>query len=106
MVRLIDADALIKRIPTVMDMQDVYLPIHFKELLIDEAPIIDAVPVRHGIWMPREEGKVYPFWERYTCSVCGEHADNTKYCPNCGADMRGDAIWLSTSWLKAEWKEE
>ena len=44
-MRLIDADALIKRMPSVMDMQDVYLPIHFKELLIDDAPTVDAVPL-------------------------------------------------------------
>lgn len=48
---------------------------------------VGALPVRHGKWMPREEGVVYPFWERYTCSACGKHADNTEYCPNCGARM-------------------
>ena len=27
----------------------------------------------------------------YRCSVCGENNPrNTKYCPNCGADMRGE----------------
>ena len=27
----------------------------------------------------------------YRCSVCGENnLRNTKYCPNCGADMRGE----------------
>lgn len=55
-----------------------------------EAPTVDAVPVRHGKWMPREEGCVYPFWERYTCSVCGKHADDTDYCPHCGARMVKD----------------
>lgn len=44
-MRLIDADALIEKMPTVMDMQELYLPIHFKEWLIDEAPTIDAVEV-------------------------------------------------------------
>lgn len=44
-MRLIDSDALIKKMPTEMDMQELYLPIHFKEWLIDEAPTIDAVPV-------------------------------------------------------------
>ena len=42
-MRLIDADTLIEKMSTVMDMQDVYLPIHFKEWLIDEAPTIDIV---------------------------------------------------------------
>lgn len=43
MSRYIDADALIAKMPTVMDMQDTYLPIHFKEWLIDCAPSIDIV---------------------------------------------------------------
>lgn len=61
----------------------------FEEALRD-APTINASPVRHGKWLSREEGKVYPFWERYTCSVCGKHADDTDYCPNCGARMDAD----------------
>jgi len=44
-MRLIDADALKRYIPTRMDMQDLYLPVHFKTL-IDEQPTVDAVPVR------------------------------------------------------------
>ena len=55
-----------------------------------ELPTTDAEPVRHGKWMPREEGKVYPFWERYTCSECGEHSDDKRYCPNCGCRMDED----------------
>lgn len=43
-VRLIDANALKRYIPTRMDMQDLYLPVHFKTL-IDEQPTVDAVPV-------------------------------------------------------------
>ena len=57
------------------------------ERVIDEQPTVDAVPVRHGKWLPREEGVLYPFWERYTCSECGKHSDDTRYCPNCGARM-------------------
>ena len=43
-MRLIDADALKRYIPTRMDMQDLYLPVHFRTL-IDEQPTVDAVPV-------------------------------------------------------------
>ena len=38
MSRLIDADKLIEDMSNKWDMQDLYLPIHFKELLIDEQP--------------------------------------------------------------------
>ena len=37
-MRLIDADKLIEDMRNKWDMQDLYLPIHFKELLIDEQP--------------------------------------------------------------------
>lgn len=79
MTRLIDADAI----------NPMRVPQSVKEMRawIDSQPTVDAVPVKHGQWMSREEGAVYPFWERYTCSVCGKHADDTDYCPNCGARM-------------------
>lgn len=35
------------------------------------------------------EGDVY--WFTYTCSECGgEVMNDYHYCPNCGADMRGE----------------
>ena len=47
---------------------------------IDNAPTVDAEPVRHGYWI-----------DGWICSECGE-AFNTNgeawnYCPNCGAMM-------------------
>lgn len=45
MPRLIYADDAIRKMESTMDMQDLYLPIHFKEWVIDEVPTIDAVPV-------------------------------------------------------------
>ena len=44
-MRLIDADDAIRKMENTMDMQELYLPIHFKEWVIDECPTIDAVPV-------------------------------------------------------------
>lgn len=81
MTRLIDADELLKY-KTDHEMISTHL--------IYNAPTVDAEPVRHGQWLSREEGVVYPFWERYTCSACGKHADNTEYCPHCGARMVKD----------------
>ena len=65
---------------------------HFDEAIetIESIPTVDAVPVRHGKWLPREASVLYPFWERYTCSECGKHSDDTRYCPNCGAKMDGE----------------
>lgn len=67
-MRIIDADKLIETIPTVMDMQDAYLPIHFKEWLIDSAPTIDAV----SEWIPCSEGlpKIGEHHISEPCIVC------------------------------------
>ena len=37
-MRLIDADAVLDMMNSQMDMQELYLPIHFKELVIDQLP--------------------------------------------------------------------
>ena len=45
MSRLIDADKIPEMIERAFDMQELYLPSHFIELVIDEMPTADAVPV-------------------------------------------------------------
>ena len=53
---------------------------------IGDAPAIDAVPVRHGKWVDKNDGGIEGAWNY--CSVCGEQAiDLYDYCPNCGAKM-------------------
>lgn len=61
-------------------------------MLIDEAPTIDAEPVRHGRWIDH-------MVRDWRCSECGEkinkvrnvdgycYDDKPHYCPNCGAKM-------------------
>lgn len=98
-MRLIDADKLkslmievllhIKENPK-MDGEErhVIAGMHMLGEMIDDAPTIEAVPVRHGKWIYRDtDGKCRPWWEKYTCSVCGENTYNTNYCPHCGAKM-------------------
>lgn len=93
-MRLIDADALAKRLGELWDIpadwdgdMDETCQEAFTE--IDNAPTIEAEPVRHGEWLP------YPSDQHRKCSVCGiEYAKNTmalksNYCPNCGAKMDG-----------------
>lgn len=66
-----------------------------------ELPTVDAVPVRHGKWIIRDNPDTG--WYRVTCSECGEDVTanapcigffpNAKviwnYCPECGAYMKG-----------------
>lgn len=53
---------------------------------------IDALkPMKKGEWIYKSAytGAGFGF---YTCSVCGKPywQDNFNFCPNCGADMRGN----------------
>lgn len=48
----------------------------------DEAQTIEAEPVKHGRWLPHKIAA------SSICSLCRRvFADETKYCPNCGAKM-------------------
>ena len=86
---MIDADALIALV-----MKRLKNPVIIGWLcrLIDEAPTIEAEPVRHGRW---NDGDPY-------CPICrkdkfgGLDADvwsdwKPDYCPNCGCRMDGSA---------------
>lgn len=79
-MRLIDADKLMESLDP---KESVWVGLVLSEL-IDNAPTVDAEPVRHGYWV---EAK-YPL---FTCSECGATYQDTgygyNYCPNCGAKM-------------------
>lgn len=52
---------------------------------INNAPSVDAEPVRHGYWTPVR------FPNQAICSVCGGWSIGAmKYCPNCGAKIDGE----------------
>lgn len=55
-------------------------------------PTIDAAPVRRGEWKDVTDPLVDEM-PSYECAVCGEVGSwrPTPFCPNCGADMRGEA---------------
>ena len=94
MTRLIDADAL----KEIFD-KDEYERVRNEyqsgyndgllhaEVVADDLPTVDAVPVRHGKWIRDEFGA--------RCSGCGLYAYRDKfdkpwespYCPICGARM-------------------
>lgn len=79
MPKLIDADALAKRL-----IKLGFFPAIVKRA-IEEAPAV--APVVHGKWRFCGSDR----WnDAYECSECGKMAmDNSKYCPNCGAKMDG-----------------
>ena len=98
MARLIDADALVDQLEReAADEWNRNTPTNWANAFcvfvdrLDEAPAIDAAPVRRGEW---DEDR-YPFCN--CCKECGAIVDRTciksnsgklNFCPNCGADMR------------------
>lgn len=93
-MRLIDADAFKTRLE-----HEAWNRGHVELLrardIADESPAVDAVPVRHGKWLPKHHYIAgYEFVSGHICSECGNDALNaegddflTDYCPNCGAKM-------------------
>lgn len=63
--------------------------------IVDEAPAIDAEPVRHGRWMFKSTyyDSFGDLMRELSCSNCGRYvqvydeATEDPYCPNCGAKM-------------------
>lgn len=88
MPRLIDANKLPHYDGTVLSAVAV-------ARAVEDAPTVDAEPVRHGHWIKSEDAD-----DGY-CSVCKCDMpmykedwewkySETPYCPNCGAKMKGD----------------
>ena len=58
---------------------------------------IEALERKRGEWIQQRDEYWGVFW--FNCSVCGQKPPNdqfgqewhSNFCPNCGADMRGDA---------------
>jgi hypothetical protein len=65
---------------------------------VEQLPSADVRPVIKGKWVSeirhhKTNDEEFDYWYTY-CSVCGCHKRiswfDAKFCPNCGADMRGD----------------
>ena len=60
----------------------------FREM-IEEQPATDVVEVKRGEWKVDETHDYEPY-----CSLCGHEpiaGEKYNYCPDCGAEMRGDS---------------
>ena len=55
---------------------------------IENAPIVDAIPAKHGYWIFNPKDVIEMMFTLPKCSECGaESVDGGNYCPNCGARM-------------------
>lgn len=65
---------------------------------LGEVPAADVAPVRHGRYIGEYDGYAdgNPVYDMWHCSECGcyfeewDEKPTHNYCPNCGADMRGE----------------
>lgn len=88
---LISRQAAIAKLFNELDQQELYLPIHFKNFVLDELP---SIRQKTGQWLINSDG-YYPY-----CSECMNEPQNrimTDYCPNCGAYMKGESNGQTTS---------
>lgn len=96
MPRLIDADELLKQYPFNQDTSrrtddfeyGINTAIDSAVMAIEDAPTVEAVPVRHGHWI------YHPMSRMTECSYCHRwfhdvfDADNAdRFCRSCGAKM-------------------
>lgn len=104
-MRLIDADLLHFKLtnwamdPYTKGIMPYWMSAEILDM-VDDAPTIDAEPVRHGEWRPAYDyaeydydgstplAKPLKFQDGWQCSLCGQYElSETTYCQNCGARM-------------------
>lgn len=100
-MKLIDADALKEYIGGVRATYNCFdederpryeahsKAIYLLDCYLQDAPTIEAEPVRHGMWIRDYKGIM---WKCSECGVLalGGEKSLTKFCGNCGADMKGE----------------
>jgi len=100
-MRMIDADALKEIYTRNFDYENCIYDGSTVVGNVDEAPTVDAVPVRHGTWIECKAKNIITGEVRLVrkCSECGSGYfiydflnsvdEIPNYCPHCGTDMRG-----------------
>ena len=86
-MKLIDADAMDKRIENKQKLGEISLRVgNIVRDILKYAPVVDAKPIRHARWQG-----VSPFVDTEECSECRyciqDEELETPYCPWCGAKM-------------------
>ena len=94
---MIDADALSRVVKLAWETSDSE---DFEKSVFVAIATAPTIEPKRGEWEERKVSseKVIDEWQSARCSVCGLYHttpymyffDNYKFCPNCGADMRGE----------------
>lgn len=86
MSKYIDADKLIEDVRRKRGLHEIIKGVIYSFLY--DAPTADVVEVKRGEWKVDETHDYEPY-----CSLCGHEpiaGEKYNYCPDCGADMRGN----------------
>lgn len=91
-MRLIDADKLKPDTKTFTSAYSEELTEFYSQEAIDNAPTVDAEPVKHGYWIEKRSSTgVFDYY--FVCSECHKNTLGfliaPDYCPHCGAKMDG-----------------
>lgn len=87
MSRYIDADKLQKDGWKLRREKHGLLTSTYETMELDCAPTADVRKNVRGEWLHISDG----YCDVLKCSQCGKTTDSqSNFCPNCGADMRGD----------------
>ena len=66
------------------------------EKILSTVPSEDVKPVVHGQWIYEEPNGANSFKGAYYCDQCNQpETFRRNFCPNCGADMRGNETVIS-----------
>lgn len=93
-MRLIDAEALSELLVKTYEKAPTEKALLFVALLLknnEQVPTID-IPIRYkGEWIEREQKTMGAVISYNVCSYCNmKQSIKWNFCPNCGADMRGE----------------
>lgn len=86
MSRYIDADKLIEDVRRKRGLHEIIKGVIYS--FLHDAPTADVVESKRGEWKVDETHDYEPY-----CSLCGHEpiaGEKYNYCPDCGAEMRGD----------------
>ena len=97
MKKLVELDAALEGLENLNAVSFYEANEHSKEAymetkdMLKALPTVDAVPVVHSEWIPKEKADT-PYWLEMECAKCGfsvivNDALYFKFCPNCGAKM-------------------
>ena len=94
MSRYIDADKLMKTLEEDIPITDNPVEVMVSVIsTVEEQPTADVRENVMGEWQKVDEQPYFrKHFHKVCCSVCRKQGyDYWNFCPNCGADMRGEA---------------